>query len=473
MNSDSDSELLKPSSYRDTVSTVTDSGSRKWIYALMPKGKFYNWRSLLAWVYLAVFFIIPFIKVDGLPLVMINLPQGKFVIFSKIFWPQDFYIFAIGMITMIIIVVLFTIIFGRLFCGWVCPQTIFMEFVFRKIEWLIDGNPMQQKKLHEQDWNWTKIWKRGLKIIVFFSLSFLISHTFLSYILGVDEVLKIIKEPLSDNLGLFAGLLFFSFLFFSVYYFVRELVCTTFCPYGRLQGVMVDENTMQISYDHIRGNNPERFSKNKERTGGDCIDCLRCIDVCPTGIDIRNGIQMECVGCTACIDACDEMMAKVGFEPNLIKYASKNNIENKKKFEWTTRVKAYTVLLICLFGVLLTLIITRKSVDSYMSRVGGQLYQEVGKDSLSNYYEFKLINKTTKPVPFDFRADQFKGSFKVVGNKSKVLLPEAINAYYVWITIPKSEIKERSTKIRVQIVDQNNIVLNKVKSSFYGPFDEY
>lgn len=466
-----DSEFLKPTTFRDTISTVTESGSRKWIYALKPKGFFYNWRSIFAYVYLAAFFIIPFIKVNGLPLVMINLVKGKFVIFTKVFWPQDFYIFALGMVTLIIVTVLFTIIYGRLFCGWVCPQTIFMEFIFRKIEWWIDGNPMQQKKLHEQEWNFTKFWKRALKIIVFFALSFLIMHTFLSYILGVDEVIKIIKEPLSEHLTLFLGLLFFSFLFFLVYYFIREIVCTTICPYGRLQGVMIDPNTMQVSYDHVRGEDRERYSKNRERTGGDCIDCLRCIDVCPTGIDIRNGSQMECVGCTACIDACNEMMEKVGFEPNLIRYASKNNIELKQKFQFTNRVKAYSILLLVLSSAMITLIATRKSVDTYLSRVSGQLYQEVGTDSLSNYYQFKIINKSTREIPFDFQLVDMHGTFKIVGNKEKVLKEESLNEFFVWITVPRSEVNRRTTKIKVRIVDQNKEKLDQVKSSFYGSFN--
>ncbi len=466
-----DSEFIKPTTFRDTVSTVTKTGSRKWIYALRPNGKYYTWRSLLAWVYLIVFFTIPFIKVNGLPLLMINLVKGKFIIFSKIFWPQDFYIFALGMITIIIVTIFFTIIFGRLFCGWICPQTIFMEFVFRKIEWLIDGNPMQQKKLHEQDWDFTKLWKRALKITIFFLLSFLIAHTFLSYILGIDEVVKIVNEPFEEHITLFVGLMFFTFLFFSVYYFVREIVCTTICPYGRLQGVMVDHNTMQISYDYKRGESRERFSKNKERTGGDCIDCLRCIDVCPTGIDIRNGLQMDCVGCTACIDACNEIMTKVGFEKNLIRYASKNNIENNEEFKVTGRVKAYSILLLILITILIILTATRKSIDSYMSRVSGQLYQEIGNDSLSNYYSFKIINKTTKEIPFDFKSVGLNGYFKVVGDRPKVLKPEAINDFYVWFILNKKELSKRSTPIKVQLIDNKNNQLDQIKSTFYGPFN--
>lgn len=469
-NSDNGSEFLKPETYRDTVSTVTIDGKRKWIYALKPSGKFYNWRSILAAIYLLAFFIMPFIKIDGQPFLMINIIESKFVIFSKPFWPQDFYIFAFGMITFLIFIILFTVIYGRVFCGWICPQTIFMEFVFRKIEWWIDGNPMQQQKLHQMEWNAEKIRKRVLKIVIFFLVSFLIAHTFLSYILGVDEVLKIVSEPLSDHILLFLGLLFFTFLFFSVYYFVREIVCTTICPYGRLQGVMFDNNTMQVAYDYVRGETRERYSKNRERQGGDCVDCHKCVDVCPTGIDIRNGLQMECVGCTACIDACNEIMDKFGFERNLIRFASKENIEKKEGFKFTTRVKAYTILLTILAGILLTLIFTRSSVSSYLNRVGGQLYQEVGTDTMSNYYLIKIINKNNYDLPFQFKVNKIAGRVKVVGNKELVLKKEAVTEYYFWVYTHKNQIKKRNTKIEVVLEDKNQKELDKSKTNFYGPY---
>ncbi len=223
-----DEELLEAKTFRDRVSNVTEKGQRKWIYALKPLGKWTNYRKYLAWFYLAIFFIMPFIKVNDLPFMMINILEGKFILFSKIFWPQDFFIFAIGMVTFIVFIVLFTVVFGRLFCGWVCPQTVFLEFIFRPIEWLIEGSPSHQKKLNEGPWTGEKITKKTIKHLVYLIISFAISHTFLAYILGLDEVVRIISEPLDEHVGLLSGLIFFTLLFYAVFAFVRDIVCTTY-----------------------------------------------------------------------------------------------------------------------------------------------------------------------------------------------------------------------------------------------------
>lgn len=469
-NQEDDGLLLRPSTFRDTVSTVSIDGVRKWIYALKPQGRFYNYRTALSYIYLIVFFALPFIKKDDDPIFLLNIVESKFILFGQPIWPQDFYIFAFGMITFLFFVVLFTIIYGRLFCGWVCPQTIFMEFVFRKIEWWIDGTPQQQEKLHAQEWNFEKLRKRILKIVVFFILSYAIAHTFLSYIIGVDKLIKIIHEPIGEHLALFTGLIVFTLLFFSVYYFIREIVCTTICPYGRLQGVMTDHNTMQVSYDYRRGEPRQRYSRHEPRQG-DCVDCLKCVAVCPTGIDIRNGSQLECVGCTACIDACDEIMTKFKFETGLIRYASKNNIEQGQKFQFTKRVKAYSFLLVILFVVLAALIYTRKPMVMNVNRVGGQLYQEVGQDSLSNYYHIKIINKKNYEAQVDITLASLPGRIKIVSDRKMNLKPESVSEYYFWVYTSKTAIKKRNTKIEILVNDlRTGEIIDELKTNFYGPF---
>lgn len=462
-------DLLKASSYRDRVSTVTDTGGRKWVYATKPFGKWFNYRKILVYTYILVFVILPFIKVNGMPFMMINIPQGKFILFSKIFWPQDFFIFAIAMITFIIFIVLFTVVFGRLFCGWVCPQTVFLEFIFRPIEWLIEGIPGQQKKLNDGDWTFEKIYKKALKHFIYFTISFIIANLFLSYIISIDELLKIIKEPLKDHIPLLFGLVFFTYLFYAVFAFVREIVCTTICPYGRLQGVMFDKDTMQVAYDYVRGEPRGKFKKHAERSDGDCIDCLKCVNVCPTGIDIRNGLQMECVGCTACIDACDDVMESINFKKGLIRYASENKISTGKSFHFNGRMKAYTALLSVLLVVMIFLVSTRKSVDTYISRVKGQLYQEAPNNKISNLFEAKIINKTNKDIAVTIRTININGEIKLIGAKEIILKKESMNKVDFFLEIPKSELKKRSNAIKIAVY-KGDEKIQTIKTSFLGPF---
>ncbi len=457
--------------FRSRVSTVDDDGNRKWIYASKPEGRFYNLRLYLAYFYLAIFFIMPFIKIDGAQFLLFNVLEGKFHLFGKIFWPTDFFIFAIAFITLVITIVLFTVVYGRIFCGWVCPQTIFMEFVFRKIEWWIEGTPAQQRKLNKAPWNKEKILKKGSKQIIFILFSFLIANTFFAYIIGTDELLKKIQGPISENFATLAGLLGFTFVFYGVFAYVREIVCTTICPYGRLQGVMFDKETMQISYDYNRGE-PRGKLKNKEEEGlGDCIDCKRCVVVCPTGIDIRDGVQMECVGCTACIDACDDIMEQIDLPKGLIRYASEIEIETGKKPPVTLKIKAYTGLLIILFIFLGTLIATRKNIETFVGRVKGQTYQVKENGAVSNLFEAKIINKSKLDIPIELKLVDGQGTIKMVGRTDTQLLlkKEAINKATFFIELPKEAIATRSSKVKLGIYRDGKLY-QTIETKFLGPF---
>src|SRR5579859_2730912 len=350
-------------SFRDHLATVDTAGHRKWIYARQPKGKWYNLRSYISWGFFLLFFSMPFIYVNGQPFFLFNIPDARFIIFGKVFWPQDFFIFGLTMMTFIIFVILFTAAFGRLFCGWICPQTIFMEMLFRKVEYLIEGDAARQKLLAKAPWTGSKIGKKAAKHGIFYLLSFIIANTFLAYIIGIEGLGKIISGPVTKHIpGLF-GMLIFSGVFYAVYAYFREQVCTTICPYGRLQSVLLDRNSMIVAYDYKRGEPREKFSRKKTEPAGDCIDCFQCVNVCPTGIDIRNGTQMECVGCTACIDACNYMMEKTGRPPNLIRYASENGISSHEPLRYTLRMKLYTGLLSMLILILSALLMSRKDVD--------------------------------------------------------------------------------------------------------------
>lgn len=454
--------------FRNRMSNTDEKGKYKHVYASKPKGKFYNIRTILSYVYLLLFVGLPFVKVNGQPFILLNFPAGKFILFSKVFWPQDFFIFAIGMIAAIIFIALFTVIFGRLFCGWICPQTIFMEMFFRKIEWVIEGTPAEQKRLNAAPWTGKKIFKKTLKHVVFFLFSFIIANTFLAYIVGVDELYDMIKHP-AANIGTLVALLAFTGVFYAVFAFVRDIVCTTICPYGRLQSVLFDKDTMQVAYDYKRGEPRGKVKKREENNLGDCIDCNRCVVVCPTGIDIRNGVQMECVGCTACIDACDEMMIKVNRPTGLIRYASENEIADKKKFHLNFKVKGYSFILLLLLGVMTYLIASGKSIDTNITRAQGQLYTEQQDGKITNLYNAKIINKTNKPQSYKMKVEGIDAEVKMVTDDKALLKPEAINEVTFFINIDKSKLRERKTDLLVGVYNDGELV-ETVKTTFLGPF---
>lgn len=453
--------------YRDTLGSLSGTGKRKWVFAARPEGFFTTLRNYFSAVYFAVFFTLPFIQVNGMPFFLLNFPEGRFILFSKIFWPQDFFIFAVGMIMAIIFIALFTVIYGRLFCGWVCPQTIFMEMLFRKVEWWIEGSHTQQQKLDKAAWTAPKIARKAAKHIVFLLLSLLIACTFLSYLISLDGVVQLFKEPVSRHPALWASLLFFSFLFYAVFAFVRDIICTTVCPYGRLQSVLFDQDTMQISYDYRRGE--PRGKKNSPVQTGDCIDCHKCVQVCPAGIDIRNGIQMECVGCTACIDACDTVMDKIGKPAGLIRYASEQQIRKGTPFRFNRRMKAYSALLGVLSIIMIALIASSHSVDTYISRAKGQLYQEQPGGQLSNLYHAKVINKTNKDTRIELRLEQIPGTIKMVSGHAQILKKEAVSELTFFILIDKKQVQKRNTKLSIGVYEKGRKI-QTIRSTFLGPF---
>ncbi len=456
--------------FRDTLASVDKEGNRKWIYAQKPRGFFYKIRTWLSILYFVVFFGLPFVYVNGRPLFMFNIPEARFVIFGKLFLPQDFFIIGLTAIVFILFIVLFTAAFGRLFCGWACPQTNFLEMMFRKIEYWIEGDAAHQKMLDKSPWNRNKMIRKTAKHLVFFLLSFIIANFFLAYIISIKDLEKIITEPVSQHVAGFTSLLIFSGLFYGVYAFFREQVCTAVCPYGRLQSVLLDKNSMVVMYDYKRGEPRGVAKKNSEDIFGDCIDCFNCVRVCPTGIDIRNGVQMECVNCTACIDACDSIMDKVGKPRGLIRYASENSIAEEEPLRYTTRMKMYTVLCLLMVTLLSFLVITRKDLDVTIFRTPGILYQERGADSISNLYNFKFANKTLRDIPLTFKVSNAQGTVQMIGKPVVHVTKEAQGSGSFFIILPKKMIQSRKTDIQLDLYEGNKL-LQHVTTSFLGPVE--
>ncbi|MEP7318228.1 MAG: cytochrome c oxidase accessory protein CcoG [Panacibacter sp.] len=457
--------------FRDHLATVDAGGKRNWIYAQKPKGKFYTLRTWLSLLYFIVFFGLPFVQVNGRPLFMFNIPQAKFILFAKVFWPQDFFILGLGMVAFIFFIILFTASFGRLFCGWACPQTNFMEMMFRKVEYWIEGDAARQKMLAKAPWDRNKIIRKTAKHLLFFLLSFIIANFFLSYIIGIKDLEKIITEPVSQHVAGFGSLLLFSGVFYGVYAFFREQACTVVCPYGRLQGVLLDKNSMIVAYDYKRGEPRGVAKKEEETVHGDCIDCFQCVKVCPTGIDIRNGVQLECVGCTACIDACDNIMDRIGKPHGLIRYASENSIANGEPLRYTPRMKMYTALCGVVVLILSVILFTRKDIDVTIMRTPGILYQERGKDSISNLYNIKLANKTVDEIQLLIKLEDANGNIEIIGKPFITVAKEGQGSGSFFVVLPAKKIKERNTQVKLGLY-QAGEKITTITTSFLGPVPE-
>jgi len=465
--------LEERGTFRDSIGTIDDEGKRKWVYPRKPKGRFYNRRSIVSWILLIILFGGPFVKIDGEPLLLFNVIERKFVIFGQIFWPQDFFLFVIAMLTAIVFIILFTTVFGRIFCGWVCPQTIFLEMVFRKIEYWIEGDWRKQKKLDKMPWNAEKIRKKGIKNFLFVLVSIIIAHTFLSYIIGVDQVNELLTSSPLDNTSGFIAMVIFTGLFYGVFARFREQACIIVCPYGRLQGALLDNKSIVVAYDFVRGestNGRARFKKNEDREAagkGDCIDCKACVDVCPTGIDIRNGTQLECVNCTACIDACDDIMDNISKPRGLIRYASIENIEKKEPFKFTPRLIAYSSVLGLLMSAMVILLALRSPVEATVLRSQGTTYQKEG-DKLKNLYTYKIINKTKEEIDVNFVIDDFNGAeVKLIGHAP--IVPAGGSAEgALFVIIDSDKVTDYKTKIKLNINNSEG-TLTTVKTMFLGP----
>ena len=460
--------------FRDRLGTVDKEGKRIWVYPKKPAGWFYDKRKWVSYLLLTMLFAAPFIKINNNQLFLFNVLERKFSIFGFTFWPQDFYIVVLAMVVGIVFVALFTVAFGRIFCGWICPQTIFMEMVFRRIEYWIEGDRGAQIRLDKQKWDAEKIRKKGLKWFLFFVISFLIANVFLAYIIGSDQLLMMVKHGPSQYVSTFVALLIFTGVFYFVFVWFREQVCIIACPYGRLQGVLLDEKSIIVAYDYVRGeakNGRSKFRKNEDRDEkgyGNCIDCNQCVQVCPTGIDIRNGTQLECVNCTACIDACDHMMESVNLPKGLIRYASESEISKKEKFKFTARMKGYTAVLVILIGILTGLLFLRSDVEAKVLRLPGQLYEHKG-ENISNVYTYKIANNTAR----DFEHVSFKlvkpqGKIILVGKEHISIPKEQMVQGTLFIEIPQTSLKGDKTEVQLEVYSGDELI-DHTKTNFLGP----
>ena len=345
-------------------------------------------------------------------------------------------------------------------------------------------------------WNAEKIRKRSLKFIIFFLLSFIIANFFLAYLIGMDQLLNYIEHP-AGNIGALVSLMIFTSVFFFVYWWFREQACIVVCPYGRLQSVLLDKNTIVVAYDYKRGeprgkigkstqfneadkpeskcDNCESSSYSKQETpepvvqqNGDCIDCFACVRVCPTGIDIRNGTQLECVNCTACIDACDAIMTSIHKPEGLIRYASENSIKEGVQLKFTNRIKAYTAILSLLTALLVFLMVSRSDLDATLMRTAGMTYTSLPDGRISNLYNLKLANKTHHNIPVFLKLENLPGEIQLINNNNPVIKKEDYITLQFFIKLQRKEVTNWETPIVIGLYDSTHKI-KTITAKFIGP----
>ena len=462
--------------FRDHLATADRQGHRRWLYPKKVSGRYYRRRTYVSWLLLAILFAGPFIRINGNPLLLMNIVTRRFSILGQVFWPQDAVIFAVAMLLFLTSIIIFTTAFGRLWCGWTCPQTLLMEMVFRKVECFIEGDSHRRRALDAAPWTLNKLVRKSAKHGIFFFLSFVIGNTLLSYIIGSEQLIRISTESPAKHLEGLGFMVLFTLIFYAIFARFREQACTFICPYGRLQSTMLDENTMVVAYDHKRGERRAPWRARvtpAQRQGaglGDCVNCRLCVAVCPTGIDIRDGTQMDCVNCTACIDACDDVMDKLGRPRGLIRYASLNSIESGEHFKVTPRMAGYGIVIGVLASLLAILVFTRSNIETTLLRAPGALYQQLPDGRLENIYTLKLVNKTSRDLPVQLKLENISGKLTVMGGGDLVVPKEQLAQGAILVDLAPTVLRGPTTTLKIGVYSGGKLV-QTVRTVFVGPRD--
>ncbi len=462
--------------FRNSIGTVDASGKRIWVYAKKPTGAYHTKRAIVAIFLLILFFVGPFLKWHDRPFLLLNIFERKFIVFGHVFWPQDFFLLAIIAITFFVFIILFTVAFGRVWCGWACPQTLFMEMVFRKVEYWIEGDANEQRRLNSSNWNANKIIKKGVKQLIFISISLLIAHVAMAYLIGIDQVRQIVTQPPSVHLPGFIGLIVFTSIFYGVFSWFREQACIVVCPYGRLQSVLLVKDSIVVAYDWLRGEKRGKLKKDQKiitEKQGDCIDCKLCVHVCPTGIDIRNGTQLECVNCTACIDACDDVMKKIDKPAGLIRYSSFNAIKESKQKLITPRTIGYSFVLVALLSLLGYFILTRADIETTILKAPGTLYTKTEDGKITNLYTIEFMNKTFDDISLDLKIESPLGAtLTKIGTTNLIVPKEGILKRIVMVKLPEELLRNRKTVVEVGIYKLGERI-GTARAKFIGPIKSF
>ncbi|MFW5973595.1 MAG: cytochrome c oxidase accessory protein CcoG [Bacteroidota bacterium] len=433
------------------LSTLTREGKRRWMYPTPSKGRYYWPRLIVGWVLISLFVALPLVRINGSPAILLDLIQWEFHLFGATFYPTDTFLLMLLMLATAIGIIAVSALLGRVWCGWACPQTVYMEFLYRPIERWIEGSEHTRKRRDENRWTFDRSWRKAAKFSVFLIVSLVLAHSFVAYFVGWDRLLHWMTQPPTEQWGYFlfmaitTGLVLFDFGYF------REQMCTITCPYARFQSVLLDPDSLIVSYDPGRGEPRARRSKKvlrDEEAGivesrGDCIDCFACVRTCPTGIDIRDGLQMECIACTACIDACDAIMDRIEKPRGLIRYTSEHGLDGKRTRLLRPRTAVYSALLLIIAGAFVAATSSRATFDVDLGRAAGAPFVELPDGEIANRLRFRVRNQGREHVSFEVTTvSPEMAEVRLVGVPPIELGPEQMTRIEAWIVFPREELVE-------------------------------
>jgi cytochrome c oxidase accessory protein FixG len=439
-----------PEAQEQVLSTMNRDGSRRRIRPKVSTGRYHRRRRLTAWTLILSFVLIPILKLNGKPLMLFDIARREFTLFGATFLPTDTFLLMLLLFSIFVGIFLVTAIWGRVWCGWACPQTVYMEFIYRPLEVFIEGGRSRQIKTDKTGLSG----RRVVKNIVFFVVSAFLANTFLAYFVGWSQLLRWMSSLPTQHPAAFGVMLGTTLLMFGDFGWFREQTCIVACPYGRFQSVLLDRQSLIVGYDEARGEPRERWRKKEERTGGDCIDCGLCVSTCPTGIDIREGgLQMECVACTQCIDACDSVMDKIGKPRGLVRYTSQAELESGKRRFLRPRLVVYTTMLLVMFGTLAFSLVGKSTADVTILRGLGAPFSVLQSGEVSNQIRIKIANRSDEERNYAFELMNAEGLTLVAPENPLTVGPGDSQMTAAFITTQPSSFTDGVIEITLRISD--------------------
>ena len=448
----------------EALTTIDAEGHRKWVYPAPIRGRFMRWRQAVGYFIIPIYFLAPWIKINSMQSVLIQIPERRFVLFGQIFAPQDVFYLVFFLLALALALFFFTALVGRIWCGWLCPQTVFMEEVFRRIEEWVEGGHIQRRRLDQAPWGVEKALRKTIKHALFLIFSAAVSNTFLAYFVGTEKLLGWMTGSPAQHPVAFGIMAFILAIFYFDFAWFREQFCVVVCPYARFQSVLTDENTIQVGYDIVRG---EPRGK-RGSTSGDCVNCFRCVSVCPTGIDIRDGFQLECIGCVRCIDACDTVMDQVNRPRGLVRLDSLARLTGKESHILRPRVVIYSVILVAMVAGLFIGLGQRPQLDMTILRPPGEPFQILPDGVISNRFSLSLRNLDTDSRDYRLTVSGHDQARLVLPFNPVPMEGNRQMKVMAFVQIPAGSVTTGKATIQMKAYDGNLLVAEKTMT-FLAP----